>query len=340
MNPSPRYRLKALLPLLPLLMLLALLLGAAPARAAGSITCSSASMTNLNFGTVNPLASQTDVTATLNYSCSNTDNKNTHSALLCFSIGEPGGRQTNPRLMSSGSNTLQFQLYQNANRTNVWGSQFFGSFLTPVQVPITLTKGTSTNNGQATLYGRVLGGQTGAIPGSYQDVYQNGDTALTINDAQGDTAPASCGGSQESVYFAFTVSAVVAKQCTVTAGANLNLGTVAPTATNVPGNTSIAVTCTNTTPYYIGLLPSNNNTAGTGVMSGTGGNASTVPYQLYQNAGLSTAWGNTATTTSAGNGMAGTGTGVAQSYSVYARAPSADFQPDTYTDTVVVNVNY
>ncbi len=337
MNSSPRYQLKALLPLL---MLLALLLGAAPARAAGSITCSSASMTALNFGTVNPLASLTNVSATLSYSCSNSDNK-THSALLCFSIGEPGGAQTNPRLMSSGANKLQFQLYRDASRTTVWGSQFFGSFLTPLQVPITLTKGQSIND-QATLYGQVLGGQTGAIPAvaSYTDVYQNGDTALTINDAQSSTAPSSCDGSATSVYFAFTVSAVVAKQCTVTAGANLNLGTVAPTATNVPGNTSIAVTCTNTTPYYIGLLPSNNNTAGAGMMSGTGGNASTVPYQLYQNAGLSTAWGNTATTTSAGNGMAGTGTGVAQSYSVYARAPSADFQPDTYTDTVVVNVNY
>ncbi len=335
MNPLPRYRLKALLPLL---MLLALLLGAAPARAAGSITCSSAAMTNLVFASVNPLASQTNVTATLSYSCTNGDKKNTHSALLCFSIGEPGGAQTNPRLMSSGANKLQFQLYQDAGRTMVWGSQFFGSN-TPLQVSITLAASASTND-QATMYGQVLGGQTGAIPGSYQDVYQNGDTALTINDAQSGTAPTSCGGSQASIYFPFTVSATVSKQCTVTAGANLSLGTVAPTATNIPGNTSIAVTCSNTTPYYVGLLPSNNNTAGAGVMSGTGGNPSTVPYQLYQNAAFSTAWGNTATSSSAGNGVAGSGTGVAQSYTVYARAASADFQPDTYTDTVVVNVNY
>ncbi len=334
MNPS-RHPLKTLLPFL---ILLTLLLGSAPVRAAG-ITCSSASMTNLVFGSVNPQSSLTSVSATLNYSCTNRDQNNIHSAMLCFSIGEPGGRQTNPRLMSSGSNTLQFQMYQDASRTIVWGSQMFGSFRTPLQVSITLDRGNGYN-GTATLYGQVLGGQTGAIPGSYQDVYQNGDTALTINDAQSSTAPTSCGGSQASVYFPFTVSGVVAKQCTVTAGSNLSLGTVATTATNIAGNTGISVTCSNTTPYYIGLLPSNGSSTGAGVMSGTGGNASTVAYQLYQNTGLSTVWGNTATTTSAGNGVAGTGIGGAQSYSVYARAPSADFQPDIYTDTVVVTVNY
>lgn len=319
-----------------LLMLLALLLGAGPARAAG-ITCTSASMSNLSFGTVNPLSSQTDASATLTYTCSNNDNK-THSALVCFHIGEPFGRQWNPRLMLSGSNTLQFQLYQDPGHTTIWGSLGFGS-PTPLPVAITLTKNASTN-GSATLYGQVLSSQTAAIPGSYTDTYQNADTAVSINDVQGNTAPTSCSASFGNPYFPFTVSATVSKQCTVTAGSNLNLGTVAPTATNIAGNTSVSVTCSNTTPYYVGLLPSNNSTVGAGVMSGTGGNVSKVPYQLYQNAGLTMVWGNTATATSVGNGVAGSGTGVAQPYNVYAKAPAADFQPDTYTDTVVVNVNY
>ena len=333
MNPSSRRPLKAVLPLL---MLLALLLGAGPARAAG-ISCSNTSMTALNFGAVNPLSSLTNVNATLSYSCSNNDTR-THSALVCFHIGEPFGRQWNPRLMLNGSNSLQFQLYQDASHTTIWGSLGFGS-PTPLAVAITLNRGTSMN-GTATLYGQVLSGQTSAIPGSYTDVYQNNDTAVSINDVTGSTAPTTCSGAFGAPYFPFTVSATVSKQCSVTAGVNLNLGTVAPTATNVAGNTSIAVTCSSTTPYYVGLLPSNNNTAGAGVMSGTGGNTANVPYQLYSNAGLTAVWGNTATAASVGNGVAGTGTGVAQSYNVYAKAPTADFQPDTYTDTVVVNVNY
>lgn len=95
------------------------------------------------------------------------------------------------------------------------------------------------------------------------------------------------------------------------------------------------------TPYYIGLAPSNSASTGAGAMHGTGGNTDTVPYQLSSTAGPSgTVWGNTATTTTVGNGVSGTGTGANQSISVYATVPSANYTPDSYTDTVTVNVNY
>ena len=141
----------------------------------------------------------------------------------------------------------------------------------------------------------------------------------------------------------FQVTVTIQKACTVTAGAasNISLGTVASTATNVAGNNTISVNCSKTTPYYIGLAPSNANTAGLGAMAGTGANADKVGYQLRSTAGTSgTIWGNTATASSVGNGVAGTGTGANQSHTVYVTVPSANFTPDTYTDTVTVNVNY
>ena len=323
------------------LAMMVLMLFAAPARAQ-NISCSAVSVTNLNFASVNPLASLTTANATLNYQCANSANQ-TYSATLCFSIGEPGGAQTNPRLMHSGTNTLQFQLYQNATYTTVWGSQFFGTFLTPLQVNITIGKHGSTGPLTATMYGQVLGGQTSAIPGNYTDAYGSGDTALSINEQKGSTAPNSCSGTGNS-FGGFTVSAAVVKQCQVTAGAasNINLGSVPSTQTNITGNKSISVSCTSTTPYYIGLSPNSTaSTTGAGTMSGTiSGNTDKVPYQLYSNAGPSSVWGNTATSTSVGNGVAGTGTGSAQSIPVYAKAPSANYTPDSYSDTVTVNVNY
>lgn len=141
----------------------------------------------------------------------------------------------------------------------------------------------------------------------------------------------------------FQVSITIQKACTVTAGAasNISLGTVASTATNTLGNNTITVYCSKSTPYFIGLAPSNSNTAGSGTLAGTAGNTDTVPYQLSSTAGPSgTVWGNTATTSSAGNGVSGTGTGVNQTYSVYVTVPSANYKPDTYTDTVTINVNY
>lgn len=112
------------------------------------------------------------------------------------------------------------------------------------------------------------------------------------------------------------------------------------------GNSTISVNCSKTTPYFIGLAPSTANgggTGGAGAMSSVANaatNTDKVPYQLNQTSATGPVWGNTATTTTVGNGVAGTGTGVAQTYTVYATAASANFTPDSYADTVTVNVNY
>jgi spore coat protein U-like protein len=147
----------------------------------------------------------------------------------------------------------------------------------------------------------------------------------------------------------FLVQITILKACTVTAGAasNINLGSVNSTATNTTGSNTISVTCSKTTPYFVGLAPSAVNggtTTGSGSMSTSDalpGNTDKVPYQLSSTPGpAGTVWGNTATSTTVGNGVAGTGTGLAQPLTVYATAASANFTPDSYADTVTVNVNF
>lgn len=143
----------------------------------------------------------------------------------------------------------------------------------------------------------------------------------------------------------FQVLITVQSFCTVAAGtaSNINLGAVNTSATNVTGNNTISVNCSKTTPYYIGLAPSNSNTLGAGVMSSVANSATNtdkVPYQLNQTSASGPIWGNTATSTAVGNGVAGTGTGAAQTLTVYAKVASANFTPDNYADTVTVNVNY
>ena len=300
-------------------------------------------MSNLVFGNIDPLSSLTSATATLTFNCTNSNN-NSRAATLCFSIGEPGGAQTIPRRMGSGANFLSFQLYQDSANSTLWGSSFFGSN-TPLQVNVRVPgKSSISTPGTATLYGRVLAGQTSAVPGSYIRSYQSGDTALRINQNNSNTAPGSCGNTTGGA-FPFDVSATVIKSCTVNAGAasNIQIGS----ATGVPadsvsssGTNSISVTCSGGIAYNIGLRPSNNDTSGAGVMSGTGSNTDKVPYQLRSVSTSGPIWGNTATAIAVGNGVAGTGTGVAQSIPVFAVAPSANFKPDDYTDTVTVTVNY
>ncbi|MCC3701636.1 spore coat U domain-containing protein [Rouxiella badensis] len=146
----------------------------------------------------------------------------------------------------------------------------------------------------------------------------------------------------------FQVLITILKSCSVTAGAssNINLGSVNAGATAAAGNSTISVDCSRTTPYYIGLAPSSTNggtTTGSGSMSSVANsttNTDKVPYQLNQTSATGAVWGNTATSTNVGNGVAGTGTGAAQTYTVYATATSTNFAPDSYADTVTVNVNY
>jgi spore coat protein U-like protein len=141
----------------------------------------------------------------------------------------------------------------------------------------------------------------------------------------------------------FQVKLTINKACSVTA-TNLDFGTQDATATNFAQTTAgtVTVTCSKKTAYIVGLVPSNTNAVGAGVMAGTiSGNADTVAYQLYQNAALSTVWGNTGTLTAPGNEVAGTGTGAAATaLSVYSKVAAANVTPDAYADTVTVNVTY
>ncbi|SDF61494.1 MULTISPECIES: spore coat U domain-containing protein [unclassified Duganella] len=109
-------------------------------------------------------------------------------------------------------------------------------------------------------------------------------------------------------------------------------------ATAVSVNTTLNITCTNTTPYNIGL----NAGTGTGsstsarVMSGTGGNTSTVAFNLYQASGT-TNWGNIQGTDT----KSSTGTGASQIHTVYGVVPvQTTPQPDTYKSTITATVSF
>ena len=138
----------------------------------------------------------------------------------------------------------------------------------------------------------------------------------------------------------FQVLITVNKACSVIAGtaSNIDFGAVDSSATGLSASSNISVTCSKSTPYNVGLLPSNNSTTGGGVMSNTG--PDTVAYQLRSVSATGPVWGSTATATAVGNGVAGTGTGAAQTIPVFATVASANVTPGAYADTVTVQVNY
>ena len=136
----------------------------------------------------------------------------------------------------------------------------------------------------------------------------------------------------------FDVTMKIIANCTIAANP-LDFGQtqgVLAAATNA--NTTINVTCTNTTPYNLGL----NAGTGTGssgttrTMNGTGGNTGTVQFNLFQTAGA-TLWGNS----QGSNTVGGTGTGSTVVHTVYGQVPAqATPAPDTYKSTITATVYF
>jgi spore coat protein U domain-containing protein, fimbrial subunit CupE1/2/3/6 len=314
----------------PLLVLITAFATLAPIARAQNITCS-ATMTNVAFGNVNPLSSQTDANATLNYTCSNSANTTRH-ATVCFSIGDgvQGGGAANPRRMQNGAgNPLLFQLYQEPTRTTVWGSTFFG-INTPVEVDLSIPRRNSVN-GAETMYGRVVAGQTTAVPGAYQDQFTGNHTAITINES-GSSPPGSCSTSILS-QFPFTVSATVTSQCSVSAS-TLDFGTVGVLLANTDGTSSLTVQCASGVAYQVGLDNGQHASGTTRRMQGPGG---LVAYELYRNTARTQRWGTTLNTDT----VSGSGSGSNQALTVFGRVPTQTTpSAGTYNDTITVTVTY
>ena len=133
-----------------------------------------------------------------------------------------------------------------------------------------------------------------------------------------------------------TVQMTITATCLVNSASTLNFGTQGVLSANVDQTSTVQVTCTNTTPYNIGLDAGTGTGATVAARKLTSG-ANTVNYTLYSNSTRTTLWGNTVGTDT----VAATGNGAAQSYTVYGRVPSqAAPAPGTYTDTITVTVTY
>jgi spore coat protein U-like protein len=134
------------------------------------------------------------------------------------------------------------------------------------------------------------------------------------------------------------VTATIAADCSVSTNP-LGFGTYTATSPST-ATANISVTCTNTTTYDIGLDPgtSTSATVTTRAMEVGGGTFTPVlNYGLYQDSGHSTNWGQTVSTDT----LHKTGSGSAQSWTIYGLIPSGQYQtPGAYTDTVTATITW
>lgn len=132
----------------------------------------------------------------------------------------------------------------------------------------------------------------------------------------------------------FQVSANVTATCLISA-TNLAFGAYSGAVANA--SSTVSVTCTNTTPYNVGLDAgtSSGSTVATRKMTGPGG--ALLAYSLSRDSAHTLNWGNTVGTDT----QTGSGSGSAQTLTVYGQVAANQFvAAGNYTDTITATITY
>jgi spore coat protein U-like protein len=303
------------------LVLVALaLLWPATARAAESCTTS---VQPLAFGTIGTPTAQRDTTANITVTCLGTPGTPVRACLAVGAGAAPSS--VLDRRMFNGAASVAYQITSLGGA--LWGD-YTSAPGQEVSVPIA-----SNGSGSAvvTMYGRIAAGQN-VTAATYTASVQ----VQTRIPSGGSPCGNGTGNAQPAT--SFNVSADLRGTCTITASP-INFGTVANLLTAQSASGSLAVACTIAMPYSIALNAGSTtgNTIAARKLSLGGSGPGIVSYQLYQDGGFSTLWGDGTT----GATYPGTGTGTLQNIPVHARVPAQPTPASgTYRDTVTATITY
>lgn len=308
----------------------------APIMPAHALSCT-ASISNISFGNINVLSGANPLataSAPVSVSCSRGLLEAPGDATVCVYLGDGSGGWdgSSQRYMKNGTSNLGYNLYQDAARSQIWGS--IGIF--PASGPkryvfnssttLIILGGTSTIND--TIYASVDPGQSTAPVGAYSSTFSSAHTLVRF--ANGNVACPTSGGSSIGT---FTVTATVVASCTISTQA-LNFGSASALSSNRDQTTSLSVTCTNAAPWSVSM--DNGVNFSTTRRMRLGATSSYVGYALYRDAARTQAW-----TSGSGNESTGTGSGGSQTLTLYGRVPTQALPVSgNYADTVTAVVTF
>ena len=285
-----------------------LLAALAPAPASAAVSSCSLSSSGIVFSSYNTQTrAAVDGTGTITVTCTGDGSNNSLS--LNLSGGNNGS--CGPRQMRSGVNTLAYDVFQNAGRTT-----YFCEGGSRLDINFDFTAG-ATQTRTYTMYGRVTSGQNPAF-GTYTD-----SLSVTLKRGGGTVATGTV-----------SVSGPVSPICSVTAG-TLGFGTYSGAADALAA-AAVSVNCSSGGAYQVSLSAGANASGGSRRMAGPA--SSFLAYQLFRDSARTLAWGDGS---ALGARVSGTGSGAAQTLTVYGRIPAGQsVTVGSYTDSVVVTVEY
>jgi spore coat protein U-like protein len=140
----------------------------APSHALASYGCSVA-VVGVNFGVYDAVAAAPDDSAgRVNVSCSNVPGTGVDNVAYSVALSPGSAGTFNPRRLAAGTGRLDYNLFRDAGRTQVWGNGTSGSFLVPGTMRVGPGQGNSTRTNTHDIFGRVPAQQDAAI-GAYTD---------------------------------------------------------------------------------------------------------------------------------------------------------------------------
>lgn len=231
-------------------------------------TCS-ATVSSIDFGSPDLLAgSTTDALATVTISCTGIPLLSVIK--MCPSIGAgSAGSSGSARLLSNGSRTLSYQLFQDSARSQGWGALDNAQLGT---VPAIIIGNILSGAGTATrtIYARLYADPT-ATAGTYVSSFSGSQTAFSYS-ALLLGASTNCTGfvGTSVVRPEFTVTTSPQPTCTISA-TDLDFGVKGVLSSAITGQSSIGVTCTQGASWSVTLDGGQSGNTAARAMASTAG---------------------------------------------------------------------
>ncbi len=298
----------------------------------------SVSMTPINFGSFSPIRGTSgQVTGTATVTCTWSATTSTPYAELCLYLSDSGSRA-----LTNGANQLAYDLYIDSSYTVRW--EPFVRYLSTTTELVKPTGGTS-GTFVVTFYGKIPGNQaTVPTAGNSSTQYSQHFTAgMTELDYRFASTPAPKNADPDCITgvggnarFPFTVTATVVNDCLIST-TNIVFPDTGSLSAALAAPGSIRAQCTNGDAYRIDLSAGSSGDVAARQMQRAGGGG-TIAYQLYTDAGHTSAWGDgTGGTVRA----TATGTGNEQAFTVYGVVPAqASPAPGSYSDRITATISF
>ena len=313
-----------------IVVLVALVAGSGAAQAQ---SCSF-SMTDVNFGLLDPPATSASpystATGTFSANCTGDAGKTVY---VCAKLVDgTGGRADDTFYFDGGSQNIAFVLYHDSwGYTDVWGNSGATGYSA---VALSVALNTSGSGSASQTITAELSVASSVSSGTYVSTF----TGSNLSIRYGYTSSSNCTENLgTNTTASFRVMAGINDACLVSA-TDLDFGEVSSLANGVTGSSTIDVQCTTDLDYSVMLNGGVHGTISERKLAKTGSTATTIAYNLYTDASRQFVWGDSTT----GTVSTGKGDGSIHTIPVYGKVAAQQIMPEAgiYTDTVTVTVTY